>query len=215
MTGVLAGRWRHELAYLRPDGSGDSNVTWWDPDIEAKSCSATAFSGSEESDLEGVPKLYHDFSDVFSKAKADTLAPHQEYDLKIEIDETAKAPLGPIYPLSKSKLGSLRKFIDEHLNIGFIWPSNSPFGAPVLFVKKKDGSLRLCIDFQKLNAITRKNKYPLPLIADLLDAPSKYKDHVRGHPQLYVPLYIPYLLFIFHLHFALLTYLFVTVWLPP
>ena len=95
--------------------------------------------------------------------------------MKIEIDETAKPPVGPIYPLSKSELGSLRTFIDEHLNIGFIQPSNSPFGTPVLFIKKKDGSLRLCIDFQKLNAITRKDKYPLPLISDLLDAPSKAK----------------------------------------
>ena len=122
--------------------------------IEAKSRSVTASSGSEESDLEGVPKLYHDFADFFSKAKADTLAPHREYDLKIEINKTAKAPVSPIYPLSESELGSLRKFIDEHLNIGFIRPSNLPFGAPVLFVKKKDGSLRLCIDFRKLNAIT-------------------------------------------------------------
>ena len=88
--------------------------------LEAKGHSATASSGSEGSDMEGVPKLYHEFSDVFSKAEADTLAPHQEYDLKIEIDETAKPPVGPIYPLSKSQLGSLRKFIDEHLNIGFI-----------------------------------------------------------------------------------------------
>ena len=125
--------------------------------------------------MEGVPKLYHDFADVFSKAKADTLAPHWEYDLKIEIDETAKPPVGPIYPLSESELGSLRKFIDKHLNISFIWPSNLPFGAPVLFSKKKDGSLRLCIDFWKLNAITQKDKYPLPLISDLLDALSKAK----------------------------------------
>ena len=68
--------------------------------------------------MEGVPELYHDFSDVFSKTKADTLAPHQEYDLKIKIDETAKAPVSPIYPLSESELGLLRKFIDKHLNIG-------------------------------------------------------------------------------------------------
>ena len=54
--------------------------------------------------------------------------------------------------------------------MGFIRSSKSPFGAPVLFVKKKDGSLRLCVDFCRLNAITQKDKYPLPLISDLLDA---------------------------------------------
>ena len=138
--------------------------------LEAKGHSVT-----KGSDMEGVPKLYHEFSDVFSEAKADTLAPNQEYDLKIEINEIAKTPVGPIYLQCESELGSLRTFIDEHLNIGFIQPSNSPFGAPVLFIKKKDGSLRLCIDFQKLNTITRKDKYPLTLISYLLDALSKAK----------------------------------------
>ena len=69
----------------------------------------------------------------------------------------------------------LHEFIDEHLNMGFICPSNSPFGAPVLFFKKKDGSLQLCVDFRQLNSITRKDKYPLPLVSDLLAAPSKAK----------------------------------------
>ena len=103
---------------------------------------------ASESDLKGVPNIYHHFSDVFSKGNADSLPPHREYELKIDINETAKAPLGPVYPLSQSELGALREFIDEHLNMGFICPSNSLFGAPVLFVKKKDGSLRLCVDFR-------------------------------------------------------------------
>ena len=79
------------------------------------------------------------------------------------------------YPLSQSELGALREFIDEHLNMGFICPSNSLFRAPVLFIKKKDSSLRLCVDFRRLNSITRKDKYPLPLVSDLLAAPSKAK----------------------------------------
>ena len=85
--------------------------------------------------------------------------------MKININETAKPPLGPIYSLSQSKVGALCEFIDEHLNMGFICPSNSPFRASVLFIKKKDGSLQLCVDFCQLNAITRKDKYPLPLWA--------------------------------------------------
>ena len=125
--------------------------------------------------MKGVPNIYHHFSDVFSKGRANSLPLHREYDLKIDIDETAKAPLGPVYPLSQSELGALEEFIDEHLNMGFIRPSNSLFGAPVLFVKKKDGSLRLCVNFRRLNSITRKDKYPLPLVSDLLAAPSKAK----------------------------------------
>ena len=91
--------------------------------------------------------------------------------MKIEIKDGAKPPLGPIYPLSESKLVALQEFIDEHLAMGFIHSSKSPFGALVLFVKRKDGSLRLCVNFHQLNTITRKDKYPLPLISDLLDAP--------------------------------------------
>ena len=83
----------------------------------------------------------------FSKKKADTLAPHQDCDLKMEIDETAKPPLGPIHSLSQSELTALREFIDENVANCFIWLSNSPFGEPVLFVKKKDGSLHFCVDF--------------------------------------------------------------------
>jgi len=120
--------------------------------------------------MEGVPECYHDFADVFSKSKAKNLAPHQDYNLKIEIEDGAKPPLGPIYPLSEFELVALQEFINEHLAMGFIHSSKSPFGAPVLFIKKKDSSLWLCVNFHQLNTITQKDKYPLPLISDLLDA---------------------------------------------
>jgi hypothetical protein len=126
-------------------------------------------------DLKDVPEVYHEFADVFSRQKADILLPHQNCDLKINIDEGAKVPAGPIYPLFEFELKTLREFIDENLKTGFIRPSNSLFGAPVLFIKKKDGSLRLCVDFRRLNAITRKDKYPLPLTSELLDTPSRAK----------------------------------------
>ena len=78
-----------------------------------------------------------------------------------------------IYSLSNSKLGTLQKFIDKHLNISFIQLSCSSHSAPILFIKKKDGLLQLCIDFQGLNKVMKKDRYPLPLITDLLDAPRK------------------------------------------
>ena len=65
-------------------------------------------------------------------------------------------PVGPIYSLSASEQEALKEFIEENLNMGFIWPTSSLHGAPVLFIKKKDGSLRLCIDFHGLNCITKK-----------------------------------------------------------
>jgi len=67
------------------------------------------------------------------------------------------------------KLKDLNTQLDELLEKGYIWPGVSPWGAPVLFVKKKDGTLRLCIDYWELNKITVKNRYPLPRIDDLFD----------------------------------------------
>ena len=111
---------------------------------------------SESVDMETVPEAYWDFSDIFSKAKADTLAPHRPYNLKIALEDSATPPQPLIYSLLNSKLGTLQEFIDKHLNIGFIRLSHSSHGAPILFVKKKDGSLRLCMDFWSLNKVTKK-----------------------------------------------------------
>lgn len=133
--------------------------------------SAHSASVAEEIDLTNVPEEYHEFADVFSKTKADTLAPHRPYDLKINLEEGASPPIGHMYSVSQSELQSLREFVDEHLQIGFIRPSGSSHGTPVLFVRKKDGALRLCVDFRGLNAVTKKDRYPLSLISDLLDSP--------------------------------------------
>ncbi|CDO69315.1 hypothetical protein BN946_scf184976.g34 [Trametes cinnabarina] len=133
----------------------------------------------ETPDLSGVPPEYHEFADVFSKKKADTLPEHRPYDLKITLEEGKVPPLGPIYSLSQVELDTLREYIEENLRSGFIRPSNSPCGAPVLFVKKKDGSLRLCVDYRGLNKITRKDRYPLPLVSDLLDTPRKARIYTK------------------------------------
>ncbi len=77
----------------------------------------------------------------------------------------------PIYSLSPLELVALREFLEEHTWNGFICPTKSPWGAPVLFVKKKDGSLHLCVNFRALNKVTEKDCYPLLLITDLLNAP--------------------------------------------
>ena len=145
------------------------------------SVSARSASVSDEPppDLSGLPEEYREYSDVFSKTKADTLPEHRPYDLRIELEDGAVPPLGPIYSLSQLELDTLREYIEENLRSGFIRPSNSPCGAPVLFVKKKDGSLRLCVDYRGLNKITRKDRYPLPLVSDLLDAPRKARIYTK------------------------------------
>ena len=100
---------------------------------------------------------------------ANTLVPHQLYDLKINLEEGAKPFHGPIYSLSPLELTALREFLEENVRNSFIHPSKSPWGSPVLFVKKKDGSLCLCINFSTLNRAMEKDRYPLPLIPDLLN----------------------------------------------
>ena len=116
-----------------------------------------------------IPEAYHQYLDVFSKQKAVALPPRRPYDHSIALEDGTTPPFGPIYSLSEVEQLALRTFLDENLANEFIRPSQSSAGAPVLFIKKKDGSLRLAVDYRSLNRITKKDRYPLPLIPDLLD----------------------------------------------
>lgn len=116
-----------------------------------------------------VPEYYHEFLDVFSEEQANTLPPHRPFDHSIPLQEGTAPSYGPLYPMSEVESAEVRKYLEEMQEKGFITPSSSPAGSPILFVKKKDGTLRLCVDYRKLNAITVKNRYPLPLIGELLD----------------------------------------------
>ena len=98
---------------------------------------------------------------------------HHPYDLWIDLEKDSHPLVGTIYSLSKFEQKALKEFIDENLTNGFIHSTSSPHRALVLFIKKKDGSLWLCVDFCGLNKITKKDQYPLPLISDLLDSPHK------------------------------------------
>src|SRR3979490_1132433 len=118
-------------------------------DLSATNISARSVKVSPVSsvpvDLENIPKEYHDFADVFSKAKAETLGPHRPYDLKITLEDGTKMPHPPLYSLSTSELEALHTFLNEHLNMGFIRSSMSSHAAPILFICKKNSSLWLCV----------------------------------------------------------------------
>ena len=116
-----------------------------------------------------IPSEYADFADVFSEESASVLPPHRSYDHRIPLEPGSTPPFGPLYSLSEVELKALDKYIRENLSKGYIQASTSPAGAPILFVKKRDGSLRLCVDYRGLNRITIKNRYPLPLIGESLD----------------------------------------------
>src|SRR5260370_30988042 len=106
--------------------------------------------------MNGIPIDYHKFHEVFSGIKADTLPPQQPYDLQISLEEGAKPFHRPIYSLSPLELTALWEFLKEHTWNSFICPTKSPWGSLVLFIKKKDGSLHLCIDFCALNKVMEK-----------------------------------------------------------
>src|SRR5918999_558660 len=116
-----------------------------------------------------VPQYLHDFEDVFAKSSFDSLPEHTRWDHGIELVPGAEPSSCKIYPLSPNEQEELDKFLEEHLASGRIRPSKSPMASPFFFVKKKDGKLRPVQDYRKLNKITVKNAYPLPLISDLLN----------------------------------------------
>ncbi|SJL04701.1 uncharacterized protein ARMOST_08071 [Armillaria ostoyae] len=119
---------------------------------------------------EMVPSDYRSFRDLFSKENFDELPERKPWDHAIELVPNAKATLDcKVYPLNRNEQEQLDKFLDENLESGCITESKSPFASPFFFVKKKDGSLRPVQDYRKLNEMTIKNRYPLPLISELID----------------------------------------------
>ena len=121
-------------------------------------------------------KLMKEFSDVFPEELPNQLPPRRKVDHAIELTPGAKPPSRPTYRLSYVEMDELKKQLEDLTKKGSIRPSTSPFGAPVLFVHKKDGALRLCVDYRALNKVTIKNRYPLPRIEELMDhlAGAKY-----------------------------------------
>ncbi|GJZ02061.1 putative reverse transcriptase domain-containing protein [Tanacetum coccineum] len=122
---------------------------------------------SEEKRLEDVP-IVQDFPEVFPE-DLPGLPPTRQVEFQIDLVPGAAPVARAPYRLAPSEMKELSEQLKELSDKGFIRPSSSPWGAPVLFVKKKDGSFRMCIDYRELNKLTVKNRYPLPRIDDLFD----------------------------------------------
>ena len=117
-----------------------------------------------------VPDEYADFADVFSPDLAAELPEHTGInDHAIELVDGQQPPYGPIYSLGPVELETLKAYIETNLANGFIRPFTSPAGALILFDRKSDSSLWLCVNYRGLNNLTIKNRYPLPLIGESLD----------------------------------------------
>ncbi len=152
---------RHEPVYL----------TFVYPTEEASSqslsCASINTSGDRAPAYE--EQIEQEYADVFRDSLPKELPPRRELDHRIELVPGSAPPNRATYRMSPKELDELRKQLNDLVEHGFIQPSKSPFGAPVLFVKKKDGSMRMCVDYRALNKITIKNKYPLPRIDELFD----------------------------------------------
>ncbi|GJR87696.1 hypothetical protein Tco_0211707 [Tanacetum coccineum] len=122
---------------------------------------------SKEKQLEEVP-IVQDFPEVFPE-DLPGIPPTRQVEFQIDLIPGAAPVARAPYRLAPSEMKELSDQLKELSDKGFIRPSSSPWGAPVLFVKKKDGSFRMCIDYRELNKLTVKNRYPLPRIDDLFD----------------------------------------------
>ncbi|GKA57792.1 putative reverse transcriptase domain-containing protein, partial [Tanacetum coccineum] len=174
--------WRNKTLIIHWDGSNQGNMT----QLNIISCTKTqkymergfpiflahvsakeVEDKSEKKRLEEVP-IVQDFLEVFPEDLSG-LPPTRQVEFQIDLVPGAAPVARAPYRLAPSEMKELSEQLKELSDKGFIRPSSSPWGAPVLFVKKKDGSFRMCIDYRELNKLTVKNRYPLPRIDDLFD----------------------------------------------
>jgi len=117
-----------------------------------------------------VPQKYHEYLDVFEEEEKTKLPPHQPgVDLEIKLEKGGGLPIKKIYALSQDELKELWSYIKQDEERGWIRETYSDGGSPIMFVKKKDGKLPLCVHYRALNHGTKKDRYPLPLIGEALD----------------------------------------------
>jgi len=116
-----------------------------------------------------VPAEYQQFAKVFSEEESRRYPPKRAWDHAIEFKKDAPEAIDcKVYPMNQIKDEAVQKFLHDELEKGYIHESKSPYASSFFFVRKKDGKMRLVQDYRKINAITIRNQYPLPLIADLI-----------------------------------------------
>ena len=115
-----------------------------------------------------VPKEFHDFLNVFDRKAAEVLPLNRTYDHKIEIDSDKPLSKSQLYLMSQFKLQKMKEYLKKNLQKGFITLSNASYASLILFAQKSNDNLRFCVDYQKLNSLTKKDQYSLPLINETL-----------------------------------------------
>ena len=161
----------HRMTFYTSEGymlqfHGDRLSTRSIEPLEALIASVWQEESSEQPMI--FPRIVHEYTDVFPN-ELPGLPPQREIEFRIDILPDASPIALPMYRMAPVERDELQRQLAELMKLGFIRRSMSPWAAPALFAKKKDGTLRLCIDYRKLNAVTVKNKYPMPRIDDLFD----------------------------------------------
>jgi len=131
-----------------------------------------------------VPQEYYGYLDVFKEEEKRKLPPHRPgVDLDIKLEEGQGLPVKQIYALSQDELEELWNYIKQNEEREWIRETYSDGGSPIMFVKKKDGKLRLCVDYRALNYVTKQDRYPLPLIGEALDRLRMANYYTKLHQQ--------------------------------
>ncbi|KAL2923900.1 Retrovirus-related Pol polyprotein from transposon 17.6 [Bienertia sinuspersici] len=120
-----------------------------------------------------IAAILEEYKGLMPEELPKKLPPRRAVDHAIELEPGARPPAKAPYRMGPSELAELRKQLDGLIEAGFVRPSKAPYGAPVLFQRKADGSLRMCVDYRALNKVTVKNKYPIPRTDDLFDRLSR------------------------------------------
>jgi hypothetical protein len=126
-----------------------------------------------------LPKQYHEFVDVFKHKTDFKLPPHQSVDHGINLKPGEEPPYKKGFPMNPEQLKAVKKYIDKELAKGTIEESKSSCASLVLIVRKPNGGLRICVDYRALNALTVKDRYPIPLIKETLKRLSKAKFYTK------------------------------------
>ena len=130
-----------------------------------------------------LPQQYKEYSDVFSKAASDELPPHQSNDYQIHLEDGTHPEQtirhSPFYKQSQEELEAACEYVIDNLSKGFIRPSVAPYTSPILMAWKPGGGLWFCVDYWKLNSITQKDRYPIPLVDKLMEQLSNAKVYTK------------------------------------
>ncbi|KAH7556815.1 reverse transcriptase [Bipolaris maydis] len=161
----------HKIARIYAKDPQRVGVIWIRQVATTKEGPVPQVAPTKDEPLLAIPAEYRtrEFKELFEENEATDLAEHQDWDHEIILEEGAKLSPGGMYPIAPEHDAELRDYLQKNLKKGFIRPGSGPMASPILFVKKPNGKWRLCVDFRRLNSVTRKNRYPLPLITELMD----------------------------------------------